>query len=84
MQTVEVRHVELIGGQERTVRVALLECDTVTQAKHKMLDIFYQNIGYSHRPAVHSTILGTLHFLINDDYYMYSGVVKSQKCILVH
>jgi hypothetical protein len=35
-----------------------LDCDTISQAKEKMLDVIYRNIPYSTRPAGEDLDLG--------------------------
>ncbi|ESO91422.1 hypothetical protein LOTGIDRAFT_105554 [Lottia gigantea] len=39
------------SGEVITCRV--LDCDTITQAKEKIMDYMYRNVSYSHRPSVH-------------------------------
>ncbi|XP_060604308.1 plexin-A1-like [Ruditapes philippinarum] len=55
--TLDVTHVDVIDNKEKQISVQVLDCDTVTQAKAKMLEIFYKNVPYSQRPSVHSTEL---------------------------
>jgi len=45
------------------VPVKVLNCDTVTQVKDKLLDSVYKGIPFSQRPQADDMDLGTLHFL---------------------
>jgi len=57
-QNLEVSHHDFIHDVDKKVSITVLDCDTVTQVKNKMLEVLYKNVGYSQRPRVHSTILG--------------------------
>lgn len=57
-QTLEVSHHDYIEGEDKVITVTVLDCDTITQVKNKMLENFYKNVGYSQRPKVHATVLG--------------------------
>ncbi|XP_052780428.1 plexin-A1-like isoform X2 [Mya arenaria] len=68
----EVDHFHLIETQQKTINVVVLDCDTITQAKGKMLEVLYKNAGYSQRPSVHATVLveesdGTRRTLLDED-----------------
>jgi hypothetical protein len=61
IQTLDVTHFDYIDNTEKQISVQVLDCDTVTQAKAKMLEILYKNVPYSQRPSVHSTNLGNYY-----------------------
>ncbi|XP_052780436.1 plexin-A1-like isoform X2 [Mya arenaria] len=69
----EVYHLHNIENQQKTINVVVLDCDTITQAKGKMLEILYKNTGYSQRPSAHATVLeveesgGTRRTLLDED-----------------
>ncbi|XP_060604285.1 plexin-A1-like [Ruditapes philippinarum] len=72
--TLDVTHFDYIDNTEKQISVQVLDCDTVTQAKAKMLEILYKNVPYSQRPSVHSTNLeveegngGSKRFLSDED-----------------
>ncbi|WAR26729.1 PLXA1-like protein, partial [Mya arenaria] len=70
--SLEVDHFHYIENQQKTINVVVLDCDTITQAKDKMLEILYKNAGYSQRPSVHATVLveesdGTRRTLHDED-----------------
>lgn len=44
---------------EEKVQVKVLDCDTISQVKAKILDALYRNTPYSLRPSVHEVDLGT-------------------------
>lgn len=44
------------GGE--IVQVRILDCDTITQAKEKILDHIYKNIPFSQRPHIRDLELG--------------------------
>ena len=54
VQTVRVTDPE--GQQEHHVKV--LDCDSITQVKEKVLDAIYKNTPFSHRPAKEELDLG--------------------------
>ncbi|KAH3893165.1 hypothetical protein DPMN_017308 [Dreissena polymorpha] len=49
----EVTHFDYLENKQKQVEVTVLDCDTITQAKSKMLEILYKNVGYSMRPPLH-------------------------------
>jgi len=53
---------ELLPVLEYTVK--LLDCDTITQVKEKMLDAIYRNSPFSARPCKDDLDLGTLTYLL--------------------
>ena len=50
--------VETDGGEQ--ISVKLLDCDTITQAKEKILDALYKNTAISCRPQLLDVDLGRL------------------------
>ena len=50
--------VETDSGEE--VPIKLLDCDSVTQSKEKILDALYKNVPVSRRPQLTSVDLGGL------------------------
>lgn len=52
------------------VMVKVLNCDTITQVKEKILDAIYKNVPYSQRPRAGDMDLGNTHTL-------------SQQCVCV-
>ena len=52
------------------VPVKLLDCDTITQAKEKILDVLYKNTAVSHRPQLLDVDLGETDRLA--PYFMWS------------
>jgi len=56
-----VRVIDPDGGQEHHVKV--LDCDSITQVKEKILDAIYKNTPFSHRPAKEDLDLGKQQFL---------------------
>ena len=61
-QSLQVHHHCYTSDTDQDVMVQVLDCDTVTQAKSKMLDVLYKNTPYSQRPNVHRTLLGIFTF----------------------
>lgn len=69
---------------EEKVQVKVLDCDTISQVKAKILDALYRNTPQSLRPSVHEVDLGELRssvatfemkcgcisFSINDFFYL--------------
>lgn len=53
------------------VMVKVLNCDTITQVKEKILDAIYKNVPYSQRPRAGDMDLGNTHTL-------------SQQCVCVY
>ena len=51
------------GQQEHHVKV--LDCDSITQVKEKILDAIYKNTPFSHRPAKEDLDLGNCLLLIS-------------------
>lgn len=45
---------------EEKVQVKVLDCDTISQVKAKILDALYRNTPQSLRPSVHEVDLGQL------------------------
>ena len=43
------------------IQVKVLNCDTISQVKEKILDAIYKNMPYSQRPLVGDMDLGKLH-----------------------
>ena len=58
-QSLHVHHRDYVSDTDHNITVQVLDCDTVTQAKSKLLDVLYKNVPYSERPNVHKTLLGT-------------------------
>ncbi|KAL3871121.1 hypothetical protein ACJMK2_039140 [Sinanodonta woodiana] len=52
-----VKHQMRNDEEEKEISCTVLDCDTISQVKMKMLDTFYRNIPYSQRPSVHTTAL---------------------------
>ena len=48
---------------EEKIQCRVLDCDTISQVKHKILDALYRNTPFSLRPSIHEVDLGmtTLH-----------------------
>ena len=63
MQTVRVTDPD--GQQEHQVKV--LDCDSITQVKEKILDAIYKNTPFSHRPAKEDLDLGNYYY-----YYFFN------------
>lgn len=49
---------------EEKVQVKVLDCDTISQVKAKILDALYRNTPYSLRPSVHEVDLGKYPLLL--------------------
>lgn len=51
---------QILNVEHRTemVQCRVLDCDTITQVKEKILDHLYKNIPYSQRPCLDDTELG--------------------------
>ena len=49
---------------EEKVQVKVLDCDTISQVKAKILDALYRNTPYSLRPSVHEVDLGKCPLLL--------------------
>jgi plexin A len=50
---------EQFGQQSHPVKV--LDCDTITQVKEKILDAIYKNAPFSSRPTKQNVDLGKCH-----------------------
>lgn len=61
-QALHVHHHDYITDQDHNITVLVLDCDSITQTKSKLLDVLYKNIPFSQRPNVHQTTLGILTF----------------------
>ncbi len=46
------------------VQVKVLNCDTISQVKEKILDAIYKNVPYSHRPKASDMDLGTTNIML--------------------
>ena len=44
---------------EEKIQCRVLDCDTISQVKHKILDALYRNTPFSLRPSIHEVDLGT-------------------------
>lgn len=56
MQTVQVTDPD----EQQVHQVKVLDCDSITQVKEKILDAIYKNTPFSHRPAKDDLDLGNL------------------------
>lgn len=43
---------------EEKIQCRVLDCDTISQVKHKILDALYRNTPFSLRPSIHEVDLG--------------------------
>jgi len=43
---------------EEKIQCRVLDCDTISQVKHKILDALYRNTPFSLRPSIHEVNLG--------------------------
>ncbi len=48
----------LTPDSKEPIPCKVLDCDTITQAKEKVLDAMYKNIPFSRRPSVYDVDLG--------------------------
>lgn len=46
------------------VQVKVLNCDTISQVKEKILDAIYKNVPYSHRPKASDMDLGMTSIML--------------------
>lgn len=51
------------------VQVKVLNCDTISQVKEKILDAIYKNVPYSHRPKASDMDLGMTIIMPNLDAF---------------
>lgn len=51
------------------VQVKVLNCDTISQVKEKILDAIYKNVPYSHRPKASDMDLGMTSIMPNLDAF---------------
>ena len=72
VQTVRVTDPD--GQQEHHVKV--LDCDSITQVKEKILDAIYKNTPFSHRPVKEELDLGNY-------YYYYFLIKKSPQVVKI-
>lgn len=49
---------------EEKIQCRVLDCDTISQVKHKILDALYRNTPFSLRPSIHEVDLGECFVLI--------------------
>lgn len=56
LQTIYVQDMEQFGQQSHPVKV--LDCDTISQVKEKILDAIYKNAPFSSRPTKQNVDLG--------------------------
>ena len=63
--------VGLYSEEYEKVQVKVLDCDTISQVKEKVLDSLYRNTPYSLRPSVHQVDLGTYFRLFSDTFILY-------------
>lgn len=54
------------------VQVKVLNCDTISQVKEKILDAIYKNVPYSHRPKASDMDLGMANILLTLDAFTLS------------
>lgn len=66
---------EIDAGTEVPVKV--LNCDTVTQVKDKLLDAVYKGIPYSQRPQADDMDLGTSTSYLSHSYFLFMHYWKS-------
>lgn len=57
-QTLNVLMQGGMGNEAQTVPSKVLDCDTITQVKEKILDQTYKGTSFSHRPQTDSLDLG--------------------------
>lgn len=77
---------------EEKVQVKVLDCDTISQVKAKILDALYRNTPHSLRPSVHEVDLGESSFHLADPFsFHYSwgrekegGGVEGVKRNIIH
>jgi hypothetical protein len=50
---------------DEKIQCRVLDCDTITQVKSKILDALYKNTHFSLRPSVHELDLGKFFLKIN-------------------
>lgn len=51
------------------VQVKVLNCDTISQVKEKILDAIYKNVPYSHRPKASDMDLGMTNIMLTLDSF---------------
>ena len=54
LQTIPLAPEEL----EEKIQCRVLDCDSISQVKHKILDALYRNTPFSLRPSIHEVDLG--------------------------
>lgn len=48
---------------DEKIQCKVLDCDTISQVKSKILDALYKNTPFSMRPSIHEVDLGMYHVL---------------------
>lgn len=48
---------------DEKIQCKVLDCDTISQVKFKILDALYKNTPFSMRPSIHEVDLGMYHVL---------------------
>lgn len=61
---------EYENDNEAGVVCKMLDCDTVSQAKSKALDVLYMNTPFSQRPSISEVDLCTWFFVFQNIYYL--------------
>lgn len=46
---------------DEKIQCKVLDCDTISQVKFKILDALYKNTPFSMRPSIHEVDLGMYH-----------------------
>lgn len=82
-QTLQV----LVQGEGPDITpVKVLNCDTISQVKEKIIEQVYKNLPYSQRPKVDSVTLGegvSVCLIISDFTYRYSMTLSLSLCVLL-
>lgn len=51
----------LQDDMDEKIQCKVLDCDTISQVKSKILDALYKNTPFSLRPSIHDVDLGTFY-----------------------
>jgi plexin A len=49
---------------DEKIQCKVLDCDTISQVKSKILDALYKNTPFSMRPSIHEVDLGMYHVIL--------------------
>lgn len=63
---------------DEKIQCKVLDCDTISQVKSKILDALYKNTPFSMRPSIHEVDLGMYQILLSKILWYPSYDIKQE------